>query len=136
MNIEMLCFYTKMWTSVSFSPFTVNEFCAALGGSGHDLPVLEFDPNVGLCADSSEPGACFRFCVPLSLWPSPAHTLSLSQNKTKKDLSWKPCPKALCIHLFDHSLQGLNNKISYLGYCFQDESGLVWKDRQTDWLIG
>ena len=30
------------------------------------------------CADSSEPGACFRFCVSLSLCPSPTHALSLS----------------------------------------------------------
>ena len=37
-------------------------------GSGHDLAVCEFEPRVGLRADSSEPGACFRFCVfPLSL---------------------------------------------------------------------
>ena len=36
-------------------------------GSGHDLTVREFEPRVGLCADSSEPGACFRFCVCLSL---------------------------------------------------------------------
>ena len=36
-------------------------------GSGHDLTVPEFEPRVGLCADSSEPGACFRFCVSLSL---------------------------------------------------------------------
>ena len=36
-------------------------------GSGHDLAVREFEPRVGLCADSSEPGAYFRFCVSLSL---------------------------------------------------------------------
>uniref|UniRef100_A0A8C8Y7M8 Kinesin family member 13A n=1 Tax=Panthera leo TaxID=9689 RepID=A0A8C8Y7M8_PANLE len=34
---------------------------------GHDLTVREFKLRVGLCADSSEPGACFRFCVSLSL---------------------------------------------------------------------
>ena len=28
-------------------------------GPGHDLAVREFEPRVGLCADSSEPGACF-----------------------------------------------------------------------------
>ena len=28
-------------------------------GSGHDLTVCEFKPHVGLCADSSKPGACF-----------------------------------------------------------------------------
>ena len=43
----------------------------------HDLAVCEFEPRVGLCADSSEPRACFRFCVPLSLCPSPTHALSL-----------------------------------------------------------
>ena len=35
-------------------------------GSGHDLAVNEFEPLVGLCADSSEPGACFRFIFSLS----------------------------------------------------------------------
>ena len=34
---------------------------------GHDLAVREFEPSVGLWADGSEPGACFRFCVSLSL---------------------------------------------------------------------
>ena len=38
-----------------------------LGGSGHDLAVCEFEPRVGLCADGSEPGACFGSCVSLSL---------------------------------------------------------------------
>ena len=28
---------------------------------------------------TAQPGACFGFCVSLSLCPSPAHTLSLSQ---------------------------------------------------------
>ena len=57
-------------------------------GSGHDLTVSEFKPGIGLCADSSEPGACFGFCVclsvclslslslSLSLCPSPIHALS------------------------------------------------------------
>ena len=45
--------------------------------SGRDLTVRGFEPRVGLCADSSEPGACFRFCVSLSLCPSPARALSL-----------------------------------------------------------
>ena len=36
-----------------------------------------FEPCITLCADSSEPGACFRFCVSTSLCPSHAHTLSL-----------------------------------------------------------
>ena len=50
-------------------------------GSSHDLAVRGFEPHVGLCPDSSEPGACFGFCVSLSLCPSPARTLSLSLNK-------------------------------------------------------
>ena len=45
---------------------------------GHDLAVREFEPRVGLWADGSEPGACFGFCVSLSLCPSPVHALSLS----------------------------------------------------------
>ena len=46
--------------------------------SGHDLAVCEFKSHTGLCADSSEPGACLRFCVSPSLRPSPAHALCLS----------------------------------------------------------
>ena len=48
--------------------------------SGHDLAVCELERHTGLCADSSEPGACFGFWVSLSL-PLPlmlAVTLSLS----------------------------------------------------------
>nr|XP_060511482.1 uncharacterized protein LOC132692753 [Panthera onca] len=52
-------------------------------GSGHDLAVREFEPRVGLCADSSESEACFRFCVSLSLCSPPAHTLSLSLSLSK-----------------------------------------------------
>ena len=48
---------------------------------GHDLTVREFEPCVRLWADGSEPGACFRFCVSLSLCPSPVHALSLSVPK-------------------------------------------------------
>ena len=36
-------------------------------GSGHDLVVCGFKPHVRLCADGSEPGAYFGFCVSLSL---------------------------------------------------------------------
>ena len=35
--------------------------------SGHDLTAGEFEPRIRLCADSSGPGARFRFCVPLLL---------------------------------------------------------------------
>ena len=41
--------------------------------------VCEFEPHLGLCADSSEPGTCFGFCVCVSLCPSPAHTLCFSK---------------------------------------------------------
>ena len=47
-------------------------------GSGHDLAVRGFEAHVGLCADGSEPGACFGFWVSLSLRPFPTRTLSLS----------------------------------------------------------
>ena len=46
--------------------------------SGHDFTVRGFEPHVGLCADSSEPGACFGFCVSLSLCASLAYALSFS----------------------------------------------------------
>ena len=54
---------------------------------GHDLAVREFEPRVRLWADGSEPGASFRFCVSLSLCPSPVHALSLSVPKINK--RWK-----------------------------------------------
>ena len=44
-------------------------------GSGHDLSVGE--PHAGLCADSSEPGACFGFCVSLSLTLPRSRSVSL-----------------------------------------------------------
>ena len=52
-------------------------------GSGHDLTVRGLEPRMGLCADSSEPGVCFRFCVSLSLYAPPPFMLSLSQKKKK-----------------------------------------------------
>ena len=61
-----------------------------------------FEPRIRLCADSSEPGACFGFCLSLSLslsvslslsrCPSPAHALSKMNKIKKKNL--KLCPKA------------------------------------------
>ena len=50
-------------------------------GSGHDLAVHKFEPRVGLCADSSEPGACLGSSVSPSLRPSPAYWLSLKIDK-------------------------------------------------------
>ena len=52
-------------------------------GSGHDLTVREFEPHVGLGADSTEP-ASDSLCLPLSLPLSRLCSLSLSQNKLKK----------------------------------------------------
>ena len=46
--------------------------------------VREFKPHIGVCADSSEPGACLKFCVSLSLCPSPALSLSLKKINIKK----------------------------------------------------
>ena len=43
--------------------------------------LCEFEPCLGLCGDSSEPGAYFGFCVSLSLCPSPTRALSLSLKK-------------------------------------------------------
>ena len=37
--------------------------------SGHDPAVRGYKPQVGLCADNSEPGARFGFCVSLSAPP-------------------------------------------------------------------
>ena len=52
--------------------------------SGHDLAVHDFQPHIGLCADSSEPGACLRFCVSLSLSALPLLILCLSLSKINK----------------------------------------------------
>ena len=50
--------------------------------SGHDVMVPEFETRIRLYADSSEPGACFGFCVSLFLCPL-HHTLCLSlKNKS------------------------------------------------------
>ena len=61
-------------------------------GSGHDLAVCGFEPRVRLCADRSEPGTCFGFCVSLSLCPSPAHALSLSLSVKNKYTLKSSCP--------------------------------------------
>ena len=48
-------------------------------GSGRDLAAREFEPHVGLCANGSEPGARFGFCVSLALCPSPTWALPLNK---------------------------------------------------------
>ena len=47
-------------------------------GSGRDLTIREFKPRVELCADSSEPGACFGFCHHRSLPLSHSCCVSVS----------------------------------------------------------
>ena len=51
-----------------------------------------FQPHVGLFADSSEPGACFRFFVFLSLCPSSAQALSLSKVNKHFKKTCTVCP--------------------------------------------
>ena len=46
--------------------------------------VREFESCIGLCADSSEPGACFRFCVSLSLTLPRSCSVSVSKINVKK----------------------------------------------------
>ena len=73
------------------SPLKCNFILGHLGGSagwgsdfgpGHDLMARGFEPCLGLCADSSEPGAYFRFCVSLALCPS--HSVSVSVSLKNK----------------------------------------------------
>ena len=61
-----LCIFRGTWVAQSVKHLTLGF------GSGHDLVTHKFEPRIGLCADSSEPGACFGFCVSLSLWPLPS----------------------------------------------------------------
>ena len=55
-------------------------------GSVHDLTIREFEPRLRLCADHSEPEACFRFCVSLSCSAPPPFMLSVSLSRTNKTL--------------------------------------------------
>ena len=54
-------------------------------GSSHDLTVGGSEPFVGLCADSWEPGACFRFWGSLSLPLPHLHSVS-SLSKVRRTL--------------------------------------------------
>ena len=64
-------------------------------GSGHDLTVCELEPRVRFCADGSEPGTCFRFCVSISLAPPPLFYVSLKKpiniKKKKKRKMRRQC---------------------------------------------
>ena len=59
--------------------------CATDFGSGRDVAVREFEPRVGLCADGSESGSRFGFCVSLSLCSSPTRTLSCCLSEINKE---------------------------------------------------
>ena len=90
-QLEMECGIPKTpsffptWTIVlPWSVHSINSNCwgASVAQSimCHDLMVHEFKPHVGLCADDSEPEACYRLlflplCLPLPCLLS----LSLSQ---------------------------------------------------------
>ena len=54
---------------------------------GHDLAVWGFELRIGFCADSSEAGACFRFCVSLSLPFSPWDPQTSSSSSMGWELS-------------------------------------------------
>ena len=70
----------KFWGHLGGSFSWASDF-----GSGHDLAVCGFELRIGLCGDSSEPGACFGFCLLLSSPPPVVLCLSLSfKNKKKK----------------------------------------------------
>ena len=84
---------------------------------GHDLAVREFEPRVRLWADGSEPGACFRFCVSLSLCPSPVHALSLSVPKINK--RWKKKLKKISCFPVTHYAIEIGNILHMLFTLFK-----------------
>ena len=72
-------------------------------GSGHDRVVHEFEPHIGLCADSSEPGACLGCCVSLSAPPLLALCLYLSKmNKNVKKIKKRinQLKREKCVHTY------------------------------------
>ena len=82
LNSQILEDESGMMTIMFKNALYQGQLCGSVGlsdfGLGHDLVVHEFEPHIRLCANSSEPGVCFGFCVSLSLCPSLACTLSLS----------------------------------------------------------
>ena len=65
---------------LEFLALVASGFCVhgCQGTETNVKTVHEFEPHIGLCVVSSEPGACFSFCVSLSLFPFPTSSLSLS----------------------------------------------------------
>ena len=66
-------------------------------GSAHDFVVCWFKPHVRLCADSPEPGACFRFWVSLSLPLPHSHSVSLSLSLSVKNKHFFNVMNAICL---------------------------------------
>ena len=92
-------------------------------GSGNDLTVPEFEPRTGLCADNSEPGVCFRFCVSLPLFPYPAHTVSLFQKSinikkiNKKEVFFPPLS-----FIF---ISGIQSQYAHIELYIQEQKDLI-----------
>ena len=104
------CSFVVPWVGIALSCWDgafslMNQENVTLGAPGwlswsnfssdHDLTVRGFQPCIGLCADSSEPGACFGFRVSLSVCSSPTHALSLKKQiniKKKKEKNKKKMP--------------------------------------------
>ena len=63
-----------MWVTHLVKFLTLDLSCL-----GHDLPVCEIKPHIGLCADSWM--SAWDFLSPSLSAPTPTHVLSLSQNK-------------------------------------------------------
>ena len=64
--LHMAEYYSSFKNEVLGAPGWCSRLSVRLQ-PGHDLAVREFEPRVGLWADGSEPGTCFRICVSLSL---------------------------------------------------------------------
>ena len=75
-NIRNMFLKCRYWGRLGGSVGYASNF-----GSGHDLAVCGFEPHIGLCADSLEPGACFGFWVSLSLALPLSHSVCVSLSK-------------------------------------------------------
>ena len=91
-------------------PFRPDVFCTASASqwikfptSGHSLTVCGFEPLLHLCADDSEHGACFKYCVSLSVCPFPTCVLSvclsvcLSQKNSEAKNILKQLHQSTCL---------------------------------------
>ena len=85
---KMFYFCLLIWLIVIIIRSGAPGWLSRLGGQlrlRSDLMVPDFETHVGLCADSSEPGACFRICDPPSLCPLPSScSVSVSQKINKR----------------------------------------------------